>query len=136
MSHLALGMIAGGMIGLIHLAIGLAIGARLAQPKVRYVALSRPAAESSDIQRLSSQWFELCLRLSEMAGSVNELKQAPADLMSQWRVELVRLTHELCQSFEAQRRDEKNCAEPNSLVAPTLNEHSGQDEVPTKEMIT
>jgi hypothetical protein len=135
MSHLALGLIAGCVICLIHLAIGLALGARFGQSKVRYVALSRPATESSDIQRLSSQWFELCLRLSEMAGSVNELKQAPAELMSQWKVELVRLTHELCQSFEVQRRDKKDCAEPNSLAGPLLTENSGQDEVPTQEVI-
>jgi hypothetical protein len=136
MSHLALGMIAGCVIGLIHLAIGLAIGARLAQSKVRYVALSHPATESSDIQRLSSQWFELCLRLSEMAGSVNELKQAPAELMSLWKVELVRLTHELCQAFEVQRGDEKGRAEPNSLELPTPAGNLEQDEVPAEEVIT
>ena len=137
MSHLALGLIAGSMLCLIHLAIGLALGARFGHPTTRYVALTRPAAESSDAQRLSSQWFELCLRLSEMAGCADELRKVPAELISQWREELIRLTNELCRSMDLQRSSAANAfAVSDSQTMPNLAGNSGQDEVPSDEVVT
>jgi hypothetical protein len=141
MSHLAIELLTGSVLCLLHLGIGLAVGTKIGRssavcvPGQYWSAL--PRAERTEVQRLVSQWFDLRLRLTELASCARQFQQMPQELLAQWQSELVQLTNELCQGLGHKLRDGDAIAASNAAHSLSASDRCLANEtVPAKEMIT
>jgi hypothetical protein len=94
-------LIVGSVLCLVHLAIGLAIGAKVGRSTVCITgAPFVPCDEPAETQRLLSLWFDLRLRLSELTLCARQVQQLPLDTVARWRNELSQLTSQLGNALE------------------------------------
>src|SRR3954451_18674499 len=96
MNQILVAVLAGSLLCLVVLVIGLVIGFRLgpAAGPTLCIAGQAPSRriDQSESQRLMSAWWDLRVRLTEMALRVRQIEQLPHDVIAQLQSELSRAT--------------------------------------------
>jgi hypothetical protein len=101
MSYLAIELVLGSAVCLLHLAIGLGIGAKLGRSTVCITGETfGPREEPGETQRLLAMWFDLRLRLGELTQCARQAQPMPMEIVSQWRSELLQLSNGLGEALE------------------------------------
>ena len=104
MNQILLAMLAGSLLCLVIVLIGLAIGFRLGLLAGQNLstASSAPAQnlDQTDLQRLMSAWWDLRVRLTEIAIRVRQMEQLPHDIIAQLQSELNRATENVSESLD------------------------------------
>src|SRR4051794_6164196 len=96
MNQILVPFLAGSLLCLLILLVGLIIGVRLGRVAGPNLYIAGPAqlqpAGQTENQRLLSAWWDLRVRLAEMALHIQQVEQLPEEIISQLRDELGRLT--------------------------------------------
>ena len=104
MNQILVAVLAGSFLCLVVLIIGMAIGFRLGLPAGPTLCLAGQAPsqgiDQTDLQRLMSAWWDLRVRLTEIAIRVRQMEQLPQDIIAQLQSELNRATENVSESLD------------------------------------
>jgi hypothetical protein len=115
MDQTAIALLAGAMLCIVVLGIGVAIGFKLgraAGPDL-YIAAphhEQPTEDRDGMESMLAAWVDLRLRLMELAVGVREMQQIPQGVLVDWRDDFSRLSNTLSQTLDEKVR----CAEPKT----------------------
>jgi hypothetical protein len=137
MSYLTIELVLGSAVCLVHLAIGLGVGAKLGRASVCITGERLGLREEpGETQRLLAMWFDLRLRLSELTQCARQAQPMPMEIVSQWRSELLQLTNGLGEALE--RKPQHGGAPDETLQSPSLTSEScsPHEDITGKEVVT
>src|SRR4051794_9581931 len=103
MDQTALALLAGALLCIVVLGVGMAIGLRLGRTAGPSLLIAAPRCEQPTdnprgMEAILAAWVDLRLRLMDVAVAVREMQQMPQGLLVEWRDEFARLTNSLSQT--------------------------------------
>src|SRR4051812_18156496 len=140
MNQILLPFLAGSLLCLLSLLVGLILGLRLGRMVAPSLYVAGPAqpppAGQTENQRLLSAWWDLRVRLAEMALHVRQVEQLPQEIIFQLRDELGRLTVNLHQSLDERGLIAKSEEAKSDTGIATTIQQAPRDEIGHDELIS